>query len=97
MLAGAGAVLGVLLAQWLSRFLVAFLSTEYSRLFLDLRPGDAGPARELATVLGVPFVTPHGVPWHRATGAALVAARQDAPPPVPGSATGSGRHPSAAQ
>lgn len=54
-------------------------------VFLDLRPGDAGPARDLASVLGVPFVTPHGVPWHRATGAALVAARLDAPPlPVAG-------------
>ena len=60
-------------------------------VFLDLRPGDAGPARELATVLGVPFVTPHGVPWHRATGAALVAARQDAPPPVPGGSSNRGR------
>ncbi|WP_455900480.1 hypothetical protein [Rhodococcus gordoniae] len=48
-------------------------------VFLDLRPGDARPARELATVLGVPFVTPHGVPWHRATGAALVAAARRAP------------------
>ncbi|MEU5841775.1 hypothetical protein [Rhodococcus sp. NPDC047139] len=48
-------------------------------VFLDLRPLDAGPARELSTVLGVPFVTPHGVPWHRATGAALVAADRRAP------------------
>ena len=48
-------------------------------VFLDLRPGDAGPARELSIVLGVPFVTPHGVPWHRATGAALVAAERRAP------------------
>ncbi|MEZ5150232.1 hypothetical protein [Rhodococcus zopfii] len=53
-------------------------------VFLDLRPGDTGAARDLATVLGVPFVTPHGVPWHRATGAALVAARRDAPLPVAG-------------
>ncbi|WP_241385166.1 hypothetical protein [Rhodococcus sp. CH91] len=49
-------------------------------VFLDLRPGDAAPARELSTVLGVPFVTPHGVPWHRATGAALVAAERRVPP-----------------
>ncbi|MEE2034666.1 hypothetical protein [Rhodococcus chondri] len=48
----------------------------HALVFLDLRPGDAAPARELSTILGVPFVTPHGVPWHRATGAALVAARQ---------------------
>lgn len=48
-------------------------------VFLDLRPGDAGPARELSTILGVPFVTPHGVPWHRATGAGLVAARHGQP------------------
>ncbi|WP_068157682.1 hypothetical protein [Rhodococcus phenolicus] len=60
-------------------------------VFLDLRPGDAGLARELAAVLGVPFVTPHGVPWHRATGAALVAARRDAPPPVAGGSRGRGR------
>ncbi|QIX49774.1 hypothetical protein [Rhodococcus sp. DMU1] len=55
--------------------------------FLDLRPGDAAVARELSAVLGVPFVTPHGVPWHRATGAALVAAHSDRPPapaPSPG-------------
>lgn len=45
-------------------------------VFLDLRPGDAAPARELSTILGVPFVTPHGVPWHRSTGAALVASRR---------------------
>lgn len=60
-------------------------------VFLDLRPGDSGPARELATVLDVPFVTPHGVPWHRATGAALVAAREDAPPPVVGRNRSGGR------
>ncbi|MFD6857512.1 hypothetical protein ACFWCF_09230 [Rhodococcus sp. NPDC060090] len=51
-------------------------------VFLDLRPGDAPPARELSTILGVPFVTPHGVPWHRATGAALVAARRSRTQPV---------------
>jgi len=60
-------------------------------VFLDLRPGDGGPARELATVLGVPFVAPHGVPWHRATGAALVAAAQD-PPTATATAAG-GRRP----
>lgn len=48
-------------------------------VFLDLRPGDRGPARELAGILRVPFVTPHGVPWHRATGAALVAAARGRP------------------
>lgn len=45
-------------------------------VFLDLRPGDVVSARELSTILGVPFVTPHGVPWHRPTGAALVASRR---------------------
>lgn len=64
-------------------------------VFLDLRPGDAAPARELSAVLGAPFVTPHGVPWHRATGAALMSAREEptvaaASPPVarPGSRRG---------
>lgn len=52
-------------------------------VFLDLEPGDAAPARELATILGVPFVTPHGVPWHRATGGALVAAAHRRPVPSP--------------
>lgn len=52
-------------------------------VFLDLRPGDAGPARELATILTVPLVTPHGVPWHRATGGALVAAARHVPVPAP--------------
>ena len=36
LLAGLGAGLGVLLAQWLSRTLVAFLSTDAARLVLDL-------------------------------------------------------------
>lgn len=55
-------------------------------VFLDLRPGDAVPARELSTILGVPFVTPHGVQWHRATGAALVAARRSRVQPAPAAA-----------
>lgn len=33
-----GASLGFLLAQWLSRFMVAFLTTEGNSLFIDLRP-----------------------------------------------------------
>ncbi|HET8994846.1 hypothetical protein [Rhodococcus sp. SJ-2] len=57
-------------------------------VFLDLRPGDAVPARELSTILGVPFVTPHGVPWHRATGAALVAARRSRVQPAAAAAAG---------
>ena len=60
-------------------------------VFLDLEPGDAGPARELATILGVPFITPHGVPWHRATGASLVAAERNAPASVTGAPAGRGR------
>lgn len=65
--------------------------TPNALVFLDLQPGDAGPARELATILGVPFVTPHGVPWHRATGASLVAAERNRPAPVAGAPTGRGR------
>jgi len=51
-------------------------------VFLDLRPEDAAAARELSTVLGVPFVTPHGTPWYRATGAALAAVSRRIPAPV---------------
>jgi hypothetical protein len=61
-------------------------------VFLDLRPGDAPPARELSTILGVPFVTPHGVPWHRATGAALVAARRSRAQPVAAGAASTRRN-----
>lgn len=61
-------------------------------VFLDLRPGDAAPARELSTILGVPFVTPHGVPWHRATGAALVAARRSQAQPVAAGAASTRRN-----
>ncbi len=53
-------------------------------VFPDLRPGDVAAARALAAAVGVPFVTPHGGPWHRATGAALVAARTE-PLPAPSS------------
>lgn len=52
-------------------------------VFPDLRPGDVAVARALAAALDVPFVTPHGGPWHRATGAALVAARTEPLPAVP--------------
>jgi putative ABC transport system permease protein len=38
LIAVAGALLGFLLAQWLSRSLVAFLSTTGNSLFIDLRP-----------------------------------------------------------
>jgi predicted permease len=38
LLASCGAFLGALLAQWLSRFLVAFLSTDSNQLFIDLKP-----------------------------------------------------------
>ncbi|WP_407444856.1 hypothetical protein [Rhodococcus sp. (in: high G+C Gram-positive bacteria)] len=65
--------------------------TPQALVFLDLQPGDAGPARELATILGVPFVTPHGVPWHRATGASLVAAKRTEPVAVAAVAPGRGR------
>ncbi|MEE2061222.1 hypothetical protein [Rhodococcus artemisiae] len=60
-------------------------------VFLDLRPGDAVPARELSTILGVPFVTPHGVPWHRPTGAALVASRRSRVQPAVAVGTASTR------
>ncbi|MBM7457607.1 hypothetical protein [Rhodococcus coprophilus] len=60
-------------------------------VFLDLEPGDAAPAKELATILGVPFITPHGVPWHRATGASLVAAQRNGPAAVAGVPAGRGR------
>ncbi|MGW3481191.1 hypothetical protein, partial [Rhodococcus indonesiensis] len=52
-------------------------------VFPDLRPGDVAVARALAAALDVPFVTPHGGPWHRATGAALVAARTEPLPAAP--------------
>jgi predicted permease len=38
LLAAAGAALGVLVARWLSQSLVAYLSTESSRIFVDLSP-----------------------------------------------------------
>ncbi len=38
LIAGFGALGGALLAQWLSRALVAFLSTDSTRLFVDLSP-----------------------------------------------------------
>ena len=38
LIAGCGALGGALLAQWLSRALVAFLSTDSTRLFVDLSP-----------------------------------------------------------
>lgn len=61
-------------------------------VFLDLRPGDASHARELSTILGVPFVTPHGVPWHRATGGALVAVRRSRAQPVAAGAASTRRN-----
>src|SRR5439155_7077418 len=38
LLAAAGALAGALLARWLSAALVAFLSSDANRLFVDLRP-----------------------------------------------------------
>ena len=38
LLAAAGAAAGALMARWLSASLVAFLSTDANRLFMDLRP-----------------------------------------------------------
>ena len=38
LIAGFGALGGILLAQWISRSLVLFLSTTTNRLFIDLSP-----------------------------------------------------------
>jgi len=38
LLGSAGAVLGAVLAQWISRFLVAFIGTSAPDIFVDFRP-----------------------------------------------------------
>jgi predicted permease len=53
LLAAAGAALGLLMARTLSQFLVAFLSTQGNKLFLDLRPD----ARVLGFTAGVAILT----------------------------------------
>jgi predicted permease len=59
MLSGAGAVLGMALAQWMSRFLVSRISTPASTVFFDLTPDwrvwgfAAGSSLATAAIFGV--------------------------------------------